>query len=259
MVNTLMSSKKIQKNCSAGYNKLREERNTYSDELLRLKDEDYKLAMRYATLSEEKNMAVMRSRDLQLEVPGQDGQDRTTCAQPIWSAGSLVCSPQIDQLKHRLNKMEEECRMERRQSRKLKNDIENRPKKEQIFELERENELLRIKLQDLQSIIQVVHPLARDAGLEKKKMADLLRLFLVLQPGSLPASDKTIVDILEHDKQEALEDRQDLVNRLYNLHEEVRQAEELRDKVTHTNADIRRTRAQVNAQKRGHERRLEGP
>lgn len=51
-----------------GYNKLREERNGYSDELLRVKDENYKLAMRYATLSEEKNMAVMRSRDLQLEV-----------------------------------------------------------------------------------------------------------------------------------------------------------------------------------------------
>lgn len=54
--------------CFVGYNKLREERNTYSDELLRVKDENYKLAMRYATLSEEKNMAVMRSRDLQLEV-----------------------------------------------------------------------------------------------------------------------------------------------------------------------------------------------
>ncbi|TNN25300.1 Caspase recruitment domain-containing protein 11 [Liparis tanakae] len=114
--------------------------------------------MRYATLSEEKNMAVMRSRDLQLEA---------------------------DQLKHRLNKLEEECTMERRQSLKLKNDIENRPKREQIFELERENEMLKIKLQDLQSIIQ-----------------------------------------------EALEDRQDLVNRLYNLHDEVRQAEELRDKVS---------------------------
>lgn len=45
--------------------------------------------------------------------------------------------------------------MERRQSLKLKNDIENRPKREQIFELERENEMLKIKLQDLQSIIQV--------------------------------------------------------------------------------------------------------
>lgn len=68
----------MQKNCSAGFNKLREERNTYSDELLRVKEENYKLAMRYAALSEEKNMAVMRSRDLQLEVP-TDGQDRTAC------------------------------------------------------------------------------------------------------------------------------------------------------------------------------------
>uniref|UniRef100_A0A667XY17 Caspase recruitment domain family member 11 n=1 Tax=Myripristis murdjan TaxID=586833 RepID=A0A667XY17_9TELE len=154
---------------------MREERNSYSDELLRVKDENYKLALRYATLSEEKNMAVMRSRDLQLE---------------------------IDQLKHRLNKVEEECKMERRQSLKLKNDIENRPKKEQIFELERENEMLKIKLQELQSIIQA------------------------------------ILDILEHDRQEALEDRQDLVNRLYNLHEEVRQAEELRDKYLEEKEDL---------------------
>ncbi|XP_034567859.1 caspase recruitment domain-containing protein 11 [Notolabrus celidotus] len=166
------------------YNKLREERNTYSDELLRVKDENYKLAMRYATLSEEKNMAVMRSRDLQLE---------------------------IDQLKHRLNKVEEECKMERRQSLKLKNDIENRPRREQIFELERENEMLKIKLQELQSIIQ---------------------------PGPLPESDKAILDILEHDRQEALDDRQDLVNRLYNLHEEVRQAEELRDKYLEEKEDL---------------------
>uniref|UniRef100_A0A3Q3F105 Caspase recruitment domain family, member 11 n=1 Tax=Labrus bergylta TaxID=56723 RepID=A0A3Q3F105_9LABR len=166
------------------YNKLREDRNTYSDELLRVKDENYKLAMRYATLSEEKNMAVMRSRDLQLE---------------------------IDQLKHRLNKVEEEFKMERRQSLKLKNDMENRPKKEQIFELEKENKMLKIKLQDLQSIIQ---------------------------PGPLPASDKAILDILEHDRQEALEDRQDLVNRLYALHEELRQAEELRDKYLEEKEDL---------------------
>lgn len=71
---------------------------------------------------------------------------------PILLCASCV---QIDQLKHKLNKLEEECKMERRQSLKLKNDIENRPKKEQIFELERENEMLKIKLQELQSIIQV--------------------------------------------------------------------------------------------------------
>lgn len=50
------------------YNKMKEERNNYNDELTKVKDENYNLAMRYAQLSEEKNMAVMRSRDLQLEV-----------------------------------------------------------------------------------------------------------------------------------------------------------------------------------------------
>uniref|UniRef100_A0A8C2J458 Caspase recruitment domain family, member 11 n=1 Tax=Cyprinus carpio TaxID=7962 RepID=A0A8C2J458_CYPCA len=168
------------------YNKMKEERNNYNDELMKVKDDNYQLAMRYAQLSEEKNMAVMRSRDLQLE---------------------------IDQLKHKLNKVEEECKMERRQSLKLKNDIENRPRKEQIFELERENEVLKIKIQELQSIIQV-------------------------KPGPLPDSDKAILDILEHDRQEALEDRQELVNRLYNLHEEVRQAEELRDKYLEEKEDL---------------------
>ncbi|XP_047388640.1 caspase recruitment domain-containing protein 11 isoform X2 [Sciurus carolinensis] len=168
------------------YYKMKEERDSYNEELVKVKDDNYTLAMRYAQLSEEKNMAVMRSRDLQLE---------------------------IDQLKHRLNKMEEECKLERNQSLKLKNDIENRPKKEQVLELERENEMLKTKIQELQSIIQ--------AGKR-----------------SLPDSDKAILDILEHDRKEALEDRQELVNKIYNLQEEVRQAEELRDKYLEEKEDL---------------------
>lgn len=53
------------------HNKMKEERNNCNDELIKVKDENYQLAMRYAQLSEEKNMAVMRSRDLQLEVRRQ--------------------------------------------------------------------------------------------------------------------------------------------------------------------------------------------
>lgn len=80
----------------------------------------------------------------------------TTASEFKNTAGiAFLFSPQIDQLKHKLNKVEEECKMERRQSLKLKNDIENRPRKEQIYELERENEVLKFKLQELQSIIQV--------------------------------------------------------------------------------------------------------
>jgi hypothetical protein len=34
---------------------------------------------------------------------------------------------------------------------------------------------------------------------------------------SLPGSDKAILDILEHDRKEALEDRQELVTKIYDL------------------------------------------
>lgn len=74
------------------YYKMKEERDSYNDELVKVKDDNYNLAMRYAQLSEEKNMAVMRSRDLQLEVSVGDagllghktlmckpGQARTGC------------------------------------------------------------------------------------------------------------------------------------------------------------------------------------
>uniref|UniRef100_A0A663MJ35 CARD domain-containing protein n=1 Tax=Athene cunicularia TaxID=194338 RepID=A0A663MJ35_ATHCN len=58
---------KVQERCQ----RLREEWDTNSVELLRLKDENYMMAMRYAQLCEEKNMAVLRSRDLQLMVQPQ--------------------------------------------------------------------------------------------------------------------------------------------------------------------------------------------
>lgn len=45
--------------------------------------------------------------------------------------------------------------MERNQSLKLKNDIENRPKKEQVMKLERENEMLKTEIQKLQTIVKV--------------------------------------------------------------------------------------------------------
>lgn len=80
-----------------------------------------------------------------------------TLSAPVWLLilCFLALAFQIDQLKHKLNKVEEECKMERKQSLKLKNDIENRPRKEQIYELERENEVLKMKLQEVQSLIQV--------------------------------------------------------------------------------------------------------
>lgn len=49
--------------------RLKEECEAGSRELKRCKEENYDLAMRLARQSEEKGAALMRSRDLQLEVP----------------------------------------------------------------------------------------------------------------------------------------------------------------------------------------------
>lgn len=49
--------------------RLKEECEVCSRELKRCKDENYDLAMRLARQSEEKGAALMRTRDLQLEVP----------------------------------------------------------------------------------------------------------------------------------------------------------------------------------------------
>ncbi|XP_030787872.1 caspase recruitment domain-containing protein 11 [Rhinopithecus roxellana] len=82
------------------YYKMKEERDSYNDELVKVKDDNYNLAMRYAQLSEEKNMAVMRSRDLQLEVrgaqgllcQGDPGQTNVTGAQVPHKAGTGTCT-----------------------------------------------------------------------------------------------------------------------------------------------------------------------
>lgn len=104
--------------------------------------------------------------------------------------------PQIDQLKHRLNKMEEECKLERNQSLKLKNDIENRPKKEQVLELERENEMLKTKIQELQSIIQVrgVGGAGRGAAGGLQGRSALLSMRRVTRPSLL--GHVTLCDII---------------------------------------------------------------
>uniref|UniRef100_A0A670K083 CARD domain-containing protein n=1 Tax=Podarcis muralis TaxID=64176 RepID=A0A670K083_PODMU len=73
------------------YNKMKEERNNYNDELVKVKDENYNLAMRYAQLSEEKNMAVMRSRDLQLEVREALREEKRGCLDSTSDCKYLLC------------------------------------------------------------------------------------------------------------------------------------------------------------------------
>ncbi|XP_059494325.1 caspase recruitment domain-containing protein 9 isoform X2 [Stegostoma tigrinum] len=155
--------------------KMREERNNYSEELKNCKEENYKWAKEFAMQSEEKNAALMKNRDLQLE---------------------------IERLKHSLMLAEDGYKVERTHTMKLKYAMEQRPKQELIWELQRENDLLKAKLQELV-------PPAKVDKVDKNKM---------------------YIQILEDDRRTALEEHQDLVNTIYNLRKELRAVEELREK-----------------------------
>ncbi|XP_046285353.1 caspase recruitment domain-containing protein 10 isoform X2 [Marmota monax] len=116
--------------------RLREDWEAGSLELLRLKDENYMIAMRLAQLSEEKNSAVLRSRDLQLAV---------------------------DQLKLKVSRLEEECTLLRRARGPLPGAEEKDQDKDQdkeqdgvdlVSELRAENQRLTASLQELQEGLQ---------------------------------------------------------------------------------------------------------
>ncbi|NWV72842.1 CAR10 protein, partial [Dasyornis broadbenti] len=115
---------KVQERCQ----RLREEWDSNSVELLRLKDENYMMAMRYAQLCEEKNLAVLRSRDLQLLV---------------------------DQLKCKVSSLEEECSLLRKQtSAPPQREADERGHPDAMAELWAENQRLTAALQELQGVLQ---------------------------------------------------------------------------------------------------------
>ncbi|XP_053439978.1 caspase recruitment domain-containing protein 10 isoform X2 [Nycticebus coucang] len=110
--------------------RLREDWEAGSLELLRLKDENYMIAMRLAQLSEEKNSAVLRSRDLQLAV---------------------------DQLKLKVSRLEEECTLLRRARGPLLGAEEKEKEADGVdlvSELRAENQRLTASLQELQEGLQ---------------------------------------------------------------------------------------------------------
>ncbi|XP_065552072.1 caspase recruitment domain-containing protein 9 isoform X3 [Lathamus discolor] len=158
--------------------KMKEERDSLSKELRKCKDENYSLAMSYARQSEEKSAALMKNRDLMLE---------------------------IDHLKHSLMKAEDDCKLERKHTMKLKHAIEQRPSHEVMWEIQQEKELLLAKNQELENTLQEV---AREQNLEKSLSKETL----------------------ENDCSQILEERQELLNTIYSLRKELRQAEVLQDK-----------------------------
>ncbi|MEE6519934.1 hypothetical protein FKM82_017715 [Ascaphus truei] len=103
-------------------------------------------------------------------------------------------------------KAEDDCKVERKQTMKLKNAMEKRPSQDVIYEMQRENELLKAK------ILELDNPLQNVTG------------------EGTTGKNRMYIEILEGDRRQALEQHQDLVNMVYNQKMSLRQAEDLRDR-----------------------------
>ncbi|KAF2982310.1 hypothetical protein EK904_004916, partial [Melospiza melodia maxima] len=110
----------------------------------------------------------------------------------------------IDQLKHSLMKAEDDCKLERKHTMKLKHAIEQRPSHEVVWEIQQEKELLLAKNQELENTLQV----AREQNLEKSLSKETL----------------------ENECSQTVEERRELVNTIYSLRKELRRAKVLQDK-----------------------------
>uniref|UniRef100_A0A8C6RNK2 Caspase recruitment domain family, member 9 n=1 Tax=Nannospalax galili TaxID=1026970 RepID=A0A8C6RNK2_NANGA len=157
--------------------RLKEESELSSRELKRCKDENYDLAMRLAHLSEEKGAALMRNRDLQLEV---------------------------DRLRHSLMKAEDDCKVERKHTLKLRHAMEQRPSQELLWELQQEKALLQARVQELEASVQ-----------EGK-----------------PNKNSPYIQVLEEDWHQALQEHQEQASTIFSLRKDLRQAEALRARCT---------------------------
>ncbi|PNJ49496.1 CARD10 isoform 6 [Pongo abelii] len=211
--------------------RLREDWEAGSLELLRLKDENYMIAMRLAQLSEEKNSAVLRSRDLQLAV---------------------------DQLKLKVSRLEEECALLRRARGPPPGTEEKEKEKEPdnvdlVSELRAENQRLTASLRELQEGLQQMlpgawvglvgpHPLCRWGDRDAERVEAPGQHGRVGQEASrpgAPGSERILLDILEHDWREAQDSRQELCQKLHAVQGELQWAEELRDQYLQEMEDLR--------------------
>ncbi|XP_078081719.1 caspase recruitment domain-containing protein 14 [Mustelus asterias] len=151
------------KAAEANLSRIKVDWNRHHDEMIRLKEENYQILMRYTNTLQEKEMSVTRSRELH---------------------------QQVDDLSMENKKLKMEFDVERRMSSKLREAF--KPKQDELLYLKEEIDKLRLRIQELQ-----MNPVT--------------------------------IDILEQDRVEALEDRQDLMKELNSVRMELDRAESLRN------------------------------
>ncbi|XP_072339592.1 caspase recruitment domain-containing protein 14 isoform X2 [Scyliorhinus torazame] len=159
----LVTELKGLKAAEANLSRIKVDWNRHHNEMIRLKEENYQILMRYTNTLQEKEMSVTRSRELH---------------------------QQVDNLTMENKKLKLEFDVERRMSAKLRDAF--KPKQDELLYLKEEIDKLRLRIQE-----QQLNPVT--------------------------------IDILEQDRIEALEDRQDLMKEINSLRLELDQAERLRN------------------------------
>ncbi|KAK1792189.1 hypothetical protein P4O66_012146 [Electrophorus voltai] len=173
--------------------RMREERDQLWNEAQHLKDENYRLMHDVTRLSEEKNCTLMCNRDLQL---------------------------QIERLKHSLMNAESNSKIQRKQTMTLKNAMEQRPSQEMIWQLQKENDLLRAQVQEFPSS-SLVQELQNSSQVQ------------------IPTEqEKVSIQTMEEFKKQSQKHHQKLVNNIYALRRELHDAEVMRDKYLEQNDEL---------------------
>lgn len=143
---------------------------------------------------------------------------------------------QVDRLKHSLMKAEDDCKVERKHTLKLRHAMEQRPSQELLWELQQEKALLQARVQELEASIQVGAGGAGAAGAGGSGAC--LRQAAALPPYALrhpqegkPNKNSPYIQVLEEDWRQALRDHQEQANVIFALRKDLRQGEALRARV----------------------------
>lgn len=124
---------------------------------------------------------------------------------------------------------ESDSKIQRKKTVTLKNAMEQRPSPEIIWQMQRENDLLTARIQELESASKVNQPHLPDYT-NQNMSKDNCTHNSFIQVRTLE-HEKFDSQSLEDFKQQSQAQHQELVNDLYNLKRNLHDAEELRDKV----------------------------
>lgn len=124
---------------------------------------------------------------------------------------------------------ESDSKIQRKKTVNLKNAMEQRPSPEMIWKMQRQNDLLKARIQELESASKV-----NQASL----LQTTLRIWITMTAThnsftqvQTPEHEKPDSQTLEDFKQQSQAQYQELMNDLYNLRRDLHDAEKLRDKV----------------------------